>query len=116
MGTRVSWQHSEPSGPTTVSLLTSAAARSPNLPHFLTKYLHDQEIRTDPNTFYFSLAGSRPERPSEEELLARASGSGRARWFYRISPRPLSAETASKGVVTKLIYWVLRQLHVRQVG
>ncbi|CAM9515687.1 unnamed protein product [Scytosiphon promiscuus] len=76
----------------------------------------NREIGIDPDTFYFSLVGRRPQRPTEQDMQAEAATGGRTGLFSKILPRPVRGDTASKGVVTKLVYWLLRQLHVRRIG
>ncbi|CAM9539487.1 unnamed protein product [Ectocarpus fasciculatus] len=71
----------------------------------------NQEIQTDPHTFYFSFVGTRPE-----ELLVTATDSGRTKWVSRFWARLLALGSGCKGLTTKLVYSALKRLHSWQVG
>ncbi|CAN0126374.1 unnamed protein product [Ectocarpus sp. 4 AP-2014] len=73
----------------------------------------NQEIQTDPHTFYFSLVGTGPD---EDELLVTATDTGQTKWVFRVWARLLSLGPGWKGMTTKLVYSALKRLHSWQVG
>lgn len=75
----------------------------------------EQEIRTDPDTFYFSLVGTRPDPPRGPKLAATCAPGGRTGWTLWDWARLVTPNTSLKGLLTRLVYWVLRRLHVWQV-
>ncbi|CAM9419840.1 unnamed protein product [Ectocarpus sp. 12 AP-2014] len=73
----------------------------------------NQEIQTDPHTFYFSLVGTGPD---EDQLLVTPTDTGQTKWVFRVWARLLSLGPGWKGLTTKLVYSALKRLHSWQVG
>ncbi|CAM9396560.1 unnamed protein product [Pylaiella littoralis] len=76
----------------------------------------NQEIRTDPHTFFFSMMGTRPDPPTKQEVLATLTGDGRTGWVSSIWTRLVIESMGLNGLLTRLIYSALRWLHAWQEG